>query len=75
MKKLTPFIARSLRSIGARGITRLPTKWNIGPRYYATPSSGGKITNSFNLIVIGGTVVAGVITYSVSIKTILCNDI
>ena len=72
---MATFLARSLRSIGASGFARLPKKWNVGPRYYTTPSSGNKITSSSNLIVIGGTVVVGVMTYSVSIIAVLCDDV
>ena len=62
---MTTFLDRSLRSTGARRSVRLLTKWNVGPRYYTTPSSGVNITNSFNLIMIGGHVGVSVMIYSV----------
>ena len=62
---MTTFLDRSLRSIGTRRIVRLMTKWNVGPRYSITPSSGVNITNSFNLIMIGDFVVVGVMIYIV----------
>ena len=62
---MTTFLGRSLRPIGTRRIVHLMTKWNVGPRYCITPSSGVKITNSFNLIMIGDFVVVSVIIYIV----------